>query len=67
MSINLVPPFMIRLCRINVDESPKFLVEEPSENNHSIFFPEINFRIPLSIDCTISYIPTPRYGWLEPR
>jgi len=58
MSINLVPPFMMRLCGINVDECPKFLAEAPSENNHSIFFPELNFRIPLSIDRTISYIPT---------
>ena len=36
MEENLIPPFMMRLAGIEVDECPKFLARNPSESNHSI-------------------------------
>ena len=58
MYVNLIPPFMMRLAGIEVDECPKFLSPKPSEVNHSLYCPMANVRIPLHLDGIISYIPT---------
>ena len=58
MDNNLVPPFMMRLAGIEVNECPKFLSEFPTIKNHAILFREENIRIPLQLKNTISYIPT---------
>ena len=44
MEVNLVPPMMLRLAELNVDKCPKFLARNPTEENHSIFFPDFNLR-----------------------
>ena len=58
MEINLIPPFMMRLAGIEVNECPKFLSEHPTIKNHSIFFREEKIRIPLQLSNTVSYLPT---------
>ena len=58
MTNHLIPPFMMRLAGLEVDECPKFLAKKPSINNHSIYFPEDDVRIPLMLEGTISYVPT---------
>ena len=39
MEVNLVPPFMMRLAGVEVDECPKFLAKNPTDSNHSVYFP----------------------------
>ena len=58
MEVNLIPPFMMRLAGIEVDECPKFLASAPSESNHSMFFRDDNIRIPFHLEGIVSYIPT---------
>ena len=58
MTNNLVPPFMMRLAGIQVDECPKFLSEQATEKNHSILFRKENVRMPLQLSNTISLIST---------
>ena len=60
MDTNLIPPFMMRLAGLKIDECPKFLSDDPNENNHSIYSPEHDFRIPLQLDGIISFMPTRR-------
>ena len=36
MQVALIPPFMMRMAGIEVDECPKFLSTKPSITNHSI-------------------------------
>ena len=58
MENNLIPPFMMRLAGIEVDECPKFLSKQPTESNHSMFFPAEEIRIPFQLEGIISYVPT---------
>jgi hypothetical protein len=62
MRNNLIPPFVMREARIRVNDTPKFQTTEPTEEDHSIYFPEIDFRIPLSLWRTgmFSYFVTTR-------
>lgn len=60
MDTNLIPPFMMRLAGLKIDECPKFLSDNPNEGNHSVYCPELVFRIPLHLDGIISFIPTRR-------
>ena len=46
---NFVPPFMIREEGIQVNDTPKIQVNDPTTSDHSIYFPETGFRIPLSL------------------
>ena len=59
MTQNLIPPIMIRMNGIEVNECPQFLASESSESHHSILLP-ITFRIPLSLHGSFSFIPTRR-------
>ena len=54
---HLIPPFIMRLAGIVVDECPKFLSKTPTLDNHCIFFEEDNLRIPLCLHGITSYIP----------
>ena len=47
MNHHLIPPFVMRLAGLIVDECPKFLASSPSIENHSIYFPKDKIRIPL--------------------
>ena len=58
MGVNLIPPFMMRLAGLEMDECPKFLSSAPTERNHSMYFPSLDIRIPFHIEGIISYIPT---------
>ena len=58
MDYNLIPPFMMREAGLIVKDTPKIQVEEPSEDDHAISFPETGLRIPLSLNGTFSYFPT---------
>ena len=55
---NLIPPFLMRLAGIEVNECPKFLSKHPTEHDHSLFFKDEDVRIPLELRNTISYIPS---------
>ena len=46
---NFVPPFMIREEGIQVNDTPKIQVNDPTTSDHSIYFPETDFRIPVVI------------------
>ena len=58
MNYNLIPPFMLREAGIIVKETPKFQLDDPTEEDHAITFPDTGFRIPLSLTGTFSYFPT---------
>ena len=58
MKHNLVPPFMIREEGIQVNDTPKIQVNDLTTSDHSIYFPETNFRIPLSLWGVFSYFPS---------
>ena len=58
MDHNLIPPFMMREAGIIVKDTPKIQLDDPSEDDHAITFPETGFRIPLSLTGTFSYFPT---------
>ena len=63
MENNLIPPFMIRLAGVEVDECPKFMCRKPSVKNHAICFKgdkwgQVELQIPLQLHRTISYFPS---------
>ena len=58
MENNLIPPFVMREAGIDVNDVPKIQVEDPSVEDHSIFFSDTGFRIPLSLWGTFSYFYT---------
>ena len=58
MKHNLVPPFIIREEGIQVNDTPKIQVNDPTTSDHSIYFPETDFRIPLSLWGVFSYFPS---------
>ena len=58
MKHNLVPPFMIREQGIQVNDTPKIQVNDPTTSDHSIYFPKTGFRIPLSLWGVFSYFPS---------
>ena len=57
MKSNLIPPIMMRLAGLEVDECPKFLSKEPSEKNHSVYFPHAELRIPFQLEGIVSCFP----------
>ena len=57
MTVTLIPPIMMRLAGIEINECPKFLAKSPSIEHHSIYFPEHQLRLPLQINGIISYLP----------
>ena len=58
MEHNLIPPFILREAGLEVRDVPKIHVKEPTEEDHSIGFPGLDFRIPLSLWGVFSYFPT---------
>jgi hypothetical protein len=55
---NLLPSFMIREAEVIVKDTPKIQLDDPSEEDHAITFPETGFRIPLSLWGVFSYLRT---------
>ena len=58
MKHNLLPPFMMREAGVEVRDTPKIQLGDPTEEDHAITFPGTGFRIPLSLWGTFSYFPT---------
>ena len=55
---NLLPPIMMSLNGLVVDECPKFMCFDLAIKPHSIFLVDSNVRLPLDIHGTNSYVPT---------
>ena len=60
MEHNLLPPIMMRVNGLLVDECPKFLYPNHTIETHSIFFPTENNQLTLALHGTTSYISTRR-------
>ena len=60
MDHNIMPPIMIRLNGLMVDEFPKLLCQNPTIETHYIFFPTESTQLPLALHGTTSYISTIR-------
>ena len=58
MNNNLIPPFVMREAGVTVNDTPKIQCASPTEEDHSIMFPETGFRIPLALWGVFSYFPT---------
>jgi hypothetical protein len=58
MDNNLIPPFIMREAGLIVNDVPKIQMNNPTEDHHSIVFPEGEFRIPLSLWGVFSYFPS---------
>jgi hypothetical protein len=65
MQNNLIPPFMMREAGITVYDTPKMQVSDPTEKDHSLYFPETSFRITMSLWGVFSYFPTSQPTELE--
>jgi len=57
MECNLILPFVMQEAGIRVNDTPRIQVHEPIEEDHSIFFPSDNVRIPLLLWGVFSYFP----------
>jgi hypothetical protein len=55
---NVLPPFMMREAGVVVKDTPNIQLEDPSEEDHALTFPETGFRIPLSLWGAFSYFQT---------
>ena len=60
MEHNFLPPVMMRLNGLLVDECPKFICTNPTIKTHSIFFLTENTQLLLALHGTTSYISTRR-------
>ena len=58
MEQNLIPPFVMREAGIVVNDTPKIHMKNPTIEDHSIYFADSNFRIPMALWGTFSYFPT---------
>ena len=58
MDHNLIPPFVMREAGLTVNDTAKIHVHDPDVTDHSIFFPNVSLRIPLSLWGIFSYFPT---------
>ena len=58
MENNLIPPFVMREAGIEVNDKPKIHTINPSVEDHSLYFPEGEKRIPLSLQGVFSGFPT---------
>ena len=61
MNNNLVCPMQLRMNDIKIFDCPKFLIDNPSDHEHSIVIPredEDDYSIPLSLHGVTSYFPT---------
>ena len=58
MEVDLIPPFMIRLAGLGVNNCPKYLAMKLGLENHLVLFPKDDIRLPFKIEGIISYLPT---------
>jgi len=57
LPVSLLNPNQMRYNGVEVDDIPKHLARDPSKATHSIYFPEHNIRIPLTMRGVISCLP----------
>ncbi|CAJ1952671.1 unnamed protein product [Cylindrotheca closterium] len=57
MTHNLIPPFILRENGIQVNDTPKIHLADPSSDDHAIKFDE-HLRIPMKLHGTFSYFVT---------
>ena len=57
MDNHLIPPFIMREAGIQVNEVPKIHQDDVDVSDHSIYFSETDFRMPLSLTGVFSYLP----------
>ena len=55
---NLIPPFIMRELGVIVNDMAKIHLNNPMEEDHSLFFQEVNLRIPLQLHGVLSYFET---------
>jgi len=55
MSHNLIPPFILREAGITVRDVPKIHVNDPTPDDHTIYLPRSQLRIPLHLHGIFSY------------
>ena len=65
MDHNLVPPFIMRKVGLEVDKRAKIHTPQPSKEHHSVYFREIDLRIPLKIEWFFSVFETRRLNATE--
>lgn len=58
MEHNLIPPFIMREAGLIVNDVPKFQLESPTTDDHTIIDPVTNVRIRLTLQSTFSGFPT---------
>jgi hypothetical protein len=58
MDHNLIPPFQMRVNGVVINECPKFLSPQPTDETYSLFFPSDDIRLPLSIIGSTSFLHT---------
>ena len=58
MDHNLVPPFILREAGLEVHDTPKIQVTDPTVEDHTIYFPNDDVRIALSLNGIFSYFPS---------
>jgi hypothetical protein len=57
LPVSLLNPNQMRFNGVEVDDIPKHLARDPSKATHSIYFPEHDIRIPLTMRGVISCLP----------
>ena len=55
MEHNLVPPFIMREERLEVNDTPKIQVKDPTIHDHFIYFPSSYVRTTLSLNSIFLY------------
>ena len=58
MQTNLIPPFILREAGIRVHGTPKIQMDDPTIEDHSIYFPETSVQIPMFLWGIFSYFQT---------
>ena len=54
MTNNLIPPFIMREAGVEINDQPKIHTKDPGVEDHSIYFPEAEFHITLSLNGVFS-------------
>jgi hypothetical protein len=58
MGHNLINQFQMRASGIIVNACPKFQCESPTNESHTLYFPEDDVRLPLSVHGAVSFLHT---------
>ena len=58
MNNNIISPFIIRKAGVNVNGTTKTKMLKRTVEDHSVYFIEENFSIPLELRVVLSYFPT---------